>query len=68
MRIAPNRVVAGLTALSGVAAAVAVPVANMDTSSTVGVLGGLVTVTGVAMKWLDGWQKHERLRAEGMVR
>lgn len=54
-----NRVVALLTALCGLAGAVAVPLANLDTSSTVGLLGGLGAITATAVKWLDGWQKHE---------
>lgn len=57
--LAPNRIAVYLTAASGLTAAIAVPVANLDTSSTVGVLGGLVAILGVAVKWLDGWQKHE---------
>lgn len=62
----PNRIAVYLTALSGLSAAVAVPVANLDTSSTVGVLGGLVAILGVAVKWLDGWQKYEDRRAHGL--
>jgi len=56
----PNRVAVYLTALAGLVGAVAVPVANLDTSSTIGVLGGLATILGVVSRWLDGWQKHER--------
>lgn len=57
--MSPNRVAVYLTAVAGIAGAVSVPVANLDTTSTVGVLGGLVTVLGAVVKWLDGWQKHE---------
>lgn len=55
----PNRVVAIVTALLGLAAAVAVPLSNLDWSSTAGIIAGLGTVATVAVKWLDGWQKHE---------
>lgn len=55
----PNRVAVYLTALAGLAGALAPVVANLDTRSTVGVLGGLATILTVAVKWLDGWQKHE---------
>lgn len=54
-----NRVVLALTVLAGLAGAIAVPVANLDTSSTIGVVGGLATIAITAAKFLDGWQKHE---------
>lgn len=57
--LTPNRLVALLTALMGLAAAVAVPASNLDWSSTAGVIAGLGTVAAAAVKWLDGWQKHE---------
>ena len=57
--LAPNRVAVYLTAASGVTAAIAVPVANLDTTSTAGVIGGLAAILGAVYKWLDGWQKHE---------
>lgn len=65
----PNRVVVALTVLAGLVGAVAPAVANLDTTSTVGVLGGLATVLGAAVKWLDGWQKHEaRVASPAAVR
>lgn len=63
----PNRVATYLTALSGLAAAIAVPVANLDTTSTAGVLGGLAAILAVAYKWLDGWQHHEAQVAAATV-
>jgi hypothetical protein len=59
MTLSLNRIVALLTALSGLLAAIVVPLANLDTSSTIGVAVGLGTVVAAAVKWLDGWQKHE---------
>lgn len=59
MKLSPNRVAALLTALSGVLAAIAVPVANLDTSSTAGVIGGLFAIVVAAVTWLRGWQAHE---------
>lgn len=58
--LTPNRVVALLTALTGLAAAVAVPLANLDWSSTAGVIAGVGAIAAAAVKWLDGWQKHEQ--------
>jgi hypothetical protein len=58
----PNRVVAIATALLSLAAAVAVPLANLDWSSTAGVIAGVGAVAAVALKWLDGWQAHEACR------
>lgn len=59
----PNRVAVYLTALAGVLGALAPAVANLDTTSTVGVLGGLAVILGIASRWLDGWQKFEARRA-----
>lgn len=56
---APNRIAVYLTGLAGLATAIAVPVAELDTSSTVGVVGGLAAIVGVAVKFLEGWQRHE---------
>ncbi|MGZ6587116.1 MAG: hypothetical protein ACXVHX_22735 [Solirubrobacteraceae bacterium] len=63
MSLTPNRVVALLTALLGLGAAVAVPLAHLDWSSTASVIAGLGTVASVAVKYLDGWQKHEERNA-----
>lgn len=55
----PNRLVALATAVLGVAAAISVPLANLDWSSTVGVIAGIGAAAAAAVKWLDGWQQHE---------
>jgi len=58
-----NRVVVVLTALSGLAAAITVPLANLDTSSTIGVVSGLGAVVAAAVTFLIGWQKYEARQA-----
>ena len=54
-----NRVVALLTALLGVGAAVAPVLADMNWHDTAGVIVGAGLACAAALKWLDGWQKHE---------
>jgi len=56
---APNRIAVYLTAGAGLATAVAVPLAELDTSSVVGVVGGLAAIATVVHKFLEGWQRHE---------
>lgn len=60
----PNRVAVYLAAGAGLAAAVAVPVADLDTKSVVGVLGGLAAIVGAVDRWLKGWQEYERRQAD----
>lgn len=59
----PNRVVALATALFGLVAAVCVPLANLDWSSTAGVIAGIGAVALTANRWLIGWQGHEERQA-----
>lgn len=54
-----GRLVAGLGALAGIAAALAPALANLDITSTVGVIGGVGALAAAVVKWLDGWQKYE---------
>lgn len=58
-QVLPNRVVALLTALLGLVAAVAPAAANLDWTSTAGVIVGVGVVAAASLKWLTGWQKHE---------
>lgn len=54
-----NRIVTILTVIAGVIVAGLPVLADMDTTSTAGVLGGLASISVVVVKWLDGWQKFE---------
>jgi hypothetical protein len=62
----PNRIAVYLTAIAGLLTALAPVVADLDWTSTAGVIAGFVGVAGVVAKWLDGWQKHEA-RAAGIA-
>jgi hypothetical protein len=55
----PNRIAIYLTAIAGLLTALAPVVADLDTSSTVGILGGLAAVTVVAREFLVGWRQYE---------
>lgn len=59
-----NRVVVGLNIVAGLSAAIAVPLANLDTSSTIGVATGLGAITTACVTFLVGWQKHEERVAD----
>lgn len=54
-----NRIVAIATAVLSLAIAVLPVLGNFDWQSTAGALAGIAAVATVALKWLDGWQKHE---------
>lgn len=58
-RLYPSRVAAYLVGLSGLSAAVAVPVASLDTSSTAGVVAGVVAIATAYLGWVPGWRAHE---------
>lgn len=55
----PNRMAVYLTALAGLATALAPVIANLDTTSTVGVVGGFAGIATVVAVWLNGWSRHE---------
>lgn len=57
---APNRLAVYLTIAAGLLAAVAPVVANLDLTSTAGVIAGLIAIVTVVSKWLTGWQATER--------
>lgn len=63
----PNRTVALVVAGLGLLAAVLPAIADMDWTSTAGVIGGLGGVVAIAYKWLDGWQKAEARSADPML-
>lgn len=56
---APNRIALYLTSVAALLAGLAPAVADLDTASTVGILGGVVALVGVVRKWLEGWQAYE---------
>jgi len=63
-----GRIVTILSLVVGFIGAAAPLVLNMDLSSTAGVVAGLVALSAVAVKYLDGWQKYEaRLDAHAAV-
>lgn len=55
-----GRIAAGMGAIAGLLAALAPIVANLDTTSTLGVVGGAAVIVTAIVKWLDGWQKYEQ--------
>lgn len=59
MQIAPNRVAVYLTAGAALAGGLAPAVADLDVTSTGGIIAGLAVILGVVNRWLTGWQTHE---------
>lgn len=57
--LAPNRVAVYLTSIAALCAGLAPAVADLDLTSTAGVLVGLLGIVKVVDKWLDGWQAFE---------
>ena len=55
----PNRLATYAAALAALCAAIVPVVADLDWTSTVGVIGGVGALSAVVWKWLDGWQKYE---------
>lgn len=64
MKLLPNRVAVWLTSLAALSGALAPAVADLDLSSTVGIIGGLAVLLGVVRKWLDGWQAYEKAQTD----
>lgn len=59
----PNRIAVYLTALAALAGGLAPAIADLDWTSTAGVIAGLVAILSVVQKWLSGWQQHEARQA-----
>lgn len=55
----PNRLATMLLMVFGVAAAVLPVVANMDWTSTAGVIAGLGAISAALLTWLKGWKDNE---------
>lgn len=72
----PNRVVLVILFVCGVAAAALPAAANLDWTSTAGVLGGLAAIATAIVTFVRGWQQweqtqtmfaeNERIRAAAM--
>lgn len=54
-----NRVASYLTALAALAGALAPVVANLDLTSTLGMLGALAAIVATLREWLKGWRAYE---------
>lgn len=59
----PNRIAVYFTAAAALAAGLAPVVANLDISSTVGVIGGVGALSAVVSVWLHNWGKYEEREA-----
>jgi len=59
----PNRIALYFTALAALCAAVVPVLADFDTSSTIGVVGGVGALAGVVGVWLYNWGKYEERTA-----
>jgi hypothetical protein len=59
MTITPGRVATLLAIVAGLAGAIAPAAANLDWSSTAGVITGTVAIVGAIAAWLQGWRQHE---------
>lgn len=58
---APNRLAVYLTIVAGLLTAIAPLVADLDTTSTATLLGGLAAIVIAVVKWLSGWQATEKI-------
>lgn len=55
----PNRIASYLAAAAALAGAIAIPVADLDTESSAGIITGVVGVLVVFREWLKGWRGYE---------
>lgn len=55
----PARVAALLASAAALAGALVVPLANLDLTSTAGVVAAVVAISGVVSVWLNGQKGHE---------
>jgi hypothetical protein len=68
-RMLPNRIAVYLTGAAGLCTALAPVIANLDLTSTIGLVGGLGAVALVVKQWLAGWAKYEeRVALEPLVK
>jgi hypothetical protein len=59
----PGRIATLLAIVAGVAGAITPAAADLDWTSTAGVIAGTLAIVAAIAKWLTGWQQHERLQA-----
>lgn len=59
----PNRIAVYMTSVAGLLTALAPVIANLDLTSTFGLVGGFVGAALVVKQWLDGWAKYEERTA-----
>lgn len=59
----PNRIAVYLTGIAGLLTALAPVVANLDLTSTFGLVGGFAGIALVVKQWLSGWAKYEERTA-----
>jgi len=58
-----NRIVAIASVVLSLALAVLPVLADLDWTSTAGVIAGITAILSVTLKWLSGWQQHEAQEA-----
>jgi hypothetical protein len=63
MTITPGRIATALAIIAGVAGAATPAIANMDATSTAGVIAGTFAVVAAVAAWLKGWREHEQREA-----
>lgn len=67
-KITPGRIATALAGLAGIATAVAPVVADMDWTSTAGVIAGGLAVVYAIGEWLKGWRSYEHdAREAGLI-
>jgi len=59
MNLSANRIAIYVTALAGLVTALLPVVTDLGLTEVAGILGGLLAVTAVVSKFLDGWQQYE---------
>lgn len=59
----PNRIAVYFTALAALATGLLPVIANLDLTSTIGVVGGVAALATVISVWLFNWGKYEERQA-----
>jgi hypothetical protein len=61
--VLPNRIAVYFTAAAALAAAVLPILADLDTTSVIGLVGGVGALAAVVGVWLNNWGKYEERSA-----